>query len=250
MRKVAKTMRGVAAQMEASLVSVRKEDVALKPFDVPFAPRSLAGTLMEIGQVRSYDRVAPIPSGPVQLRRGSRVQVRGPNGIGKTTFLERVASGEAPGVWVDEACRVGYYRQDFNNFDFDATVFESLERASGYRHTDREMRSIAAHFLLTEGTMRQQVKTLSEGQKALLSLAGLCLQQPSILIFDEPTNHVNFRHLPSLAQAIRNFEGAVLFVSHDAHFVEEVGEIDQVIDMGDVLKNAQVSIGDMRTPKF
>ena len=98
--------------------------------------------------------------------------------------------------------------------------------------------------------MRQQVKTLSEGQKALLSLAGLCLQQPSILIFDEPTNHVNFRHLPSLAQAIRNFEGAVLFVSHDAHFVEEVGEIDQVIDMGDVLENAQVLIGVMRTPKF
>ena len=62
---------------------------------------------------------------------------------------------------------------------------------------------MAAHFLLMEGTMRQRVKTLSEGQKALLSLACLCLQQPSVLIFDEPTNHVNFRHLPSLANAIR-----------------------------------------------
>jgi len=57
------------------------------------------------------------------------------------------------------------------------------------------------------------------------------LAQPSILIFDEPTNHVNFRHLPALAQAVKNFEGAVLLVSHDAHFMQDVG-IDRTIDMG------------------
>jgi ATPase subunit of ABC transporter with duplicated ATPase domains len=83
--------------------------------------------------------------------------------------------------------------------------------------------------------MSQPVKTLSEGQKALLSLACLYVQRPSLLIFDEPTNHVNFRHLPALANALRNFEGAVLFVSHDAHFVEEVGQLDHVIDMGKIL---------------
>lgn len=203
MRKVAKTMRGVAAKMEESLVSVRREDVALKPFDVPYGPREAKGALMRLGKVSSFDKVASIAGGPIELRKGSRVRVCGPNGIGKTTFLELVASGEAPGVWINDDAKVGYYRQDFHNFDFDATVFECLEEASSYRHTDREVRSMAAHFLLMEGTMRQQVKTLSEGQKALLSLACLCLEQPSILIFDEPTNHVNFRHLPSLAKAIQ-----------------------------------------------
>jgi ATP-binding cassette subfamily F protein 3 len=79
--------------------------------------------------------------------------------------------------------------------------------------------------------MTQQVKTLSEGQKGLLSLACLNLQEPSILIMDEPTNHINFRHLPALANAVRTFKGAVLVVSHDHHFIDSVG-VDGVIDMG------------------
>lgn len=235
MRKVAKTMRSVAAKMEEDIVSVRREDIALGYFEVPYAPRSLTGKLMKIGQVSSYNRTASIQSGPVELRKGSRVQVCGPNGIGKTTFLEQIAAGTAPGVTISDGVSVGYYRQDFHNFDFEATVFASLEKTSALSHTERELRSIAAKFLLHEGTMSQPVKTLSEGQKALLSLACLYVQRPSLLIFDEPTNHVNFRHLPALANALRNFEGAVLFVSHDAHFVEEVGQLDHVIDMGKIL---------------
>jgi ATP-binding cassette subfamily F protein 3 len=239
MRKVAKTMRSVAAKLEENLVSVRREDITLGNFNVPFAPRSLTGKLMEIAQVASYDRTALIRGGPVELRKGSRVQVCGPNGIGKTTFLERIAAGTAPGVTITEGVRIGYYRQDFHNFDFEATVFESLENASNLSHTERELRTIAATFLLHQGTMTQPVKTLSEGQKALLSLACLCIQKPSLLIFDEPTNHVNFRHLPALANALRSFEGAVLFVSHDAHFVQEVGTLNHVIDMGKVLLGAK-----------
>ena len=79
--------------------------------------------------------------------------------------------------------------------------------------------------------MEQKVKTLSEGQKGLLSLACLVLQRPSILIMDEPTNHINFRHLPALAKAVHEFQGAVLIVSHDSHFVKQI-ELDQQIDMG------------------
>mmetsp|Transcript_34133 Transcript_34133/g.36880 ORF Transcript_34133/g.36880 Transcript_34133/m.36880 type:complete len:84 (+) Transcript_34133:2-253(+) len=83
--------------------------------------------------------------------------------------------------------------------------------------------------------MSQQVKTLSEGQKGLLSLSCLYLQEPSILIMDEPTNHINFRHLPALAQAVKSFAGGVLLVSHDYHFVEDVG-VETIIDMGKELK--------------
>ena len=74
--------------------------------------------------------------------------------------------------------------------------------------------------------------------QALLSLACLYLQRPSILIFDEPTNHVNFRHLPAVAAAIKSFQGAVLLVSHDSHFVQDVG-IESVIDMGKTLDGAE-----------
>jgi len=246
MRKVAKTMRGVAAEMEANLVNVRQEDIALKTFTVPFFPSSISGALMKIGKVSSFDRAADIEGGVVELKKGSRIQICGPNGIGKTTFLEKLAAGTAPGVLIHEEAEVGYYRQDFHNFDFEATVVATMEKASNFKHDERQLRSTAAAFLLLERTMTQRVRTLSEGQKALLSLACLCLQQPSILIFDEPTNHVNFRHLPALAEAVRNFQGAVLLVSHDADFVDAVG-VDRTIDMGKELGPPAIAAGSNST---
>ena len=83
--------------------------------------------------------------------------------------------------------------------------------------------------------LKQKVITLSEGQKGLLSMCSLILQKPSILILDEPTNHINFRHLKSLANAIKKFEGAVLLVSHDEEFVRNV-DITDTIDLGFQIK--------------
>lgn len=235
MRKVAKTMRKVAADMEDNFVDVRKEDIALRKFTVPFSA-SESVNLLNIEQVSAYQRAAKIKTGPVELQKGSRVRVCGPNGIGKTTFLEMIVAGTAPGVTIGQGARIGYYRQDFHNLDFGSTVLSCLEKASNFNHTEQEMRRTAAQFLLRSGTIQQKVGTLSEGQKGLLSLACLCLQQPSILIMDEPTNHINFRHLPALAGAISNFEGPVVLVSHDSNFVRDVG-IESTIDMGEVLNN-------------
>ena len=237
LRKVAKTMRGAAADMEAKVVGVRQEDVTLRDFTLPFGRYDgSSGPLLSIGQVSSYGRTSGPMEYPVLLRKDSRVQVTGPNGIGKTTFLDMIVAGTAPGVKVAKDAIVGYYRQDFTNFDFDATVIKCLEEASSNKHTMQEIRKIAASFLLRgRDVMSQQVKTLSEGQKGLLSLSCLCLQEPSILIMDEPTNHINFRHLPALAQAVKNFEGAVLLVSHDYHFTKDVN-VDTIIDMGKELK--------------
>eukprot|EP00978_Attheya_sp_CCMP212_P040759 scaffold225966_cov53-Attheya_sp.AAC.2 len=233
LRKVAKTMRGVAAEMEAKMQDVRKEDHALSDFTIPFSASSSSGKILRIEQVSAFQRAAKM-SEPVELRRGSRVQVCGPNGIGKTTFLEMIVAQKAPGVTIDEGADIGYYRQDFHNFDFDSTVLSCLEEASSHKHSMEHIRMTAAKFFLKSLTMKQQVKTLSEGQKGLLALACLCLQEPSILIMDEPSNHINFRHLPALAKAVSNFKGAVLLVSHDYHFVEAVG-VQSTIDMGKVL---------------
>jgi ATP-binding cassette, subfamily F, member 3 len=238
LRKVAKTMRKVASEMEDGLVDVRKEDVSLRNFVIPFtSPTASTGKMLRIAQVSGYQRSAPLSGGVVDLRKGSRVQVCGPNGIGKTTFLEMIVAGTAPGVTIEEEASVGYYRQDFHNFDFESTVLACLERASNRRHTNEQLYTTAAAFLLRgKSVMAQPVGTLSEGQKGLLSLACLTLQQPSILILDEVTNHINFRHLPALVHAIRSFEGPVLLVSHDHHFVSSVG-VDLTIDMGKELQS-------------
>jgi len=232
LRKVAKTMRQKAADMEAAVVGVRREDTALKDFTLSAGKNKTTGPLLTIAQVSSYGRSSKPMANPVKLTKRSRVQVTGPNGIGKTTFLDMIVAGTAPGVVLTEGVTVGYYRQDFTNFDFESTVLQCLEEASNYKHTTEEIRKTAAAFLLRGShVMKQRVKTLSEGQKGLLSLSCLKLQKPSILIMDEPTNHINFRHLPALAKAVKSFDGAVLLVSHDYHFVQDVG-VEEVIDMG------------------
>ena len=77
--------------------------------------------------------------------------------------------------------------------------------------------------------------TLSEGQKGLLSMCCLVLQKPTLLVLDEPTNHINFRHLKALANAIKKFEGAVIVVSHDMEFIRDLNAT-HTIDLGDEIK--------------
>ena len=197
MRKVAKRMRAVAEKLSDSVVEVRREDFSLSKFQFPFPHGSTTGTLMEIESIttRCPEKggmlVKPLRNGSLKLEKGSRVHVSGPNGIGKTTFLERMVKGDAQGVKIGNGVRIGYYRQDFHNFDFESQVMDCLEESAG-DHTQHEIRKIAARFFLSSRTLYQKVKTLSEGQKALMSLACLMLEEPSVLVMDEPTNHVNF----------------------------------------------------------
>jgi ATP-binding cassette subfamily F protein 3 len=95
------------------------------------------------------------------------------------------------------------------------------------------MRSIAAGFLLGGDLMGHKVGQLSEGQKGLLSFARLVLIQPGLLILDEPTNHINFRHLPIIAKAIDEYEGAMIMVSHMPDFVDQI-KFDDYLDLGKV----------------
>jgi len=95
----------------------------------------------------------------------------------------------------------------------------------------KDLYSTAANFLITADMMDNQIGTLSEGQKGLLCYARFVLQKPGILIMDEPTNHINFRHLPVIAQALVDYEGAMIIISHDEGFVKQLG-IEEILDLG------------------
>jgi ATP-binding cassette subfamily F protein 3 len=93
------------------------------------------------------------------------------------------------------------------------------------------MRAVAAGFLITAPLMGKKIGMLSEGQKGLVAFARLVLEAPGLLILDEPTNHINFRHLPVIAKALDEYEGAMILVSHVPEFVEQI-RIDDVLDLG------------------
>jgi ATP-binding cassette subfamily F protein 3 len=98
------------------------------------------------------------------------------------------------------------------------------------RKDEQTLRATAAWFLLDGKALGSQIYSLSEGQKGLLAFARLVLMKPGLLILDEPTNHINFRHLPVIAQALDEYKGALLMVSHAPDFVAQI-RFDATIDL-------------------
>ena len=156
-------------------------------------------------------------------------ELTGFGGIGKSTLLESLAQGKAKGSKVAPNIRIGYYRQDFSTLSLEDTVYDSLSFVAG-EQTEESLRSLAAGFLITGDLMYAKIGSLSEGQKGLVSFARICLQKPGLLILDEPTNHINFRHLPIIAAALNEYDGAMILVSHVPGFVQQI-RIDETLDL-------------------
>jgi ATP-binding cassette subfamily F protein 3 len=128
---------------------------------------------------------------------------------------------------INPKIRVGYYSQDFSELNFDETAFESLQNIDPTNRNEI-IYEAGARFLLTGEILQNKIESLSEGQKGLLCYARLVLQKPGLLILDEPTNHINFRHIPVITKAINEFEGPVIFVSHLPDFFEKIKEVREV----------------------
>ncbi len=230
MRLVAKKMRLKAEEMEEALVDVRKEDKAIRQFTIPTQP-DLPPQILAITSVNVIkDHKPKKKKVSLVLKKNQRLLLSGPNGIGKSSLLQSIVDRTADGATVADGVRTGYYRQDFSTLDFEATVHASLMSVTKVKD-EEAMRSCAAGFQLTSETMKTKVGDLSEGQKGLLSFARLVLEKPGLLILDEPTNHINFRHIPIIAKALDAYQGAMILVSHVPEFVAQI-RVDERLDLG------------------
>jgi ATP-binding cassette subfamily F protein 3 len=231
---VAKRMRLMADDLEDDVVDVRKEDKTIRPFTIPAQP-DIGGVLLTLSSIGLLKNGMPVTKKvKIELRKNRHMLLKGPNGIGKSTFLEKLAAGAAEGAVMSSSLHIGYYRQDFSTLDFNDTVMRALEKAAeqgSSRADEARIRTVAASFLIMGDTMHTHVGSLSEGQKGLVAFACLVLQRPGLLILDEPTNHINFRHLPVIAKALHDYEGAMILVSHVPEFVSQV-RIDDTLDLG------------------
>jgi len=222
-------MRTKVEEMEEAKVDVRKEDKTIREFTIP-SQKDLLGEILTITSfTRMKNHKPTTQKADIHLRRRDHLLLRGPNGIGKSTLLESIANGNLKGAKIADDVTVGYYRQDFSMLNFEDSVFDSLYSVTR-SHSEQRVRSVAAGFLISSEVMQTRVGDLSEGQKGLVAFARLVLQEPGLLILDEPTNHINFRHIPIIAKALSSYEGAMVLVSHVPEFVAKI-RIDKILDL-------------------
>ncbi len=231
MRALASKLRDQVEEAEEEMVDERREDKTINDFNIPSQPE-IVGPMVEIksvGVMIDHEPVQKNISPAITVRKRQRLLIKGPNGIGKSTLLQALADGSNEGAIITPDVRVGYYRQDFSGLDFDKTAYQALEEMMP-NPFNQEIYATAAIFLLSSEILKNKVGSLSEGQKGLLCYARFVLQKPGLLIMDEPTNHINFRHLPIIAKALDEFEGAIILVSHVPEFVDQIG-ITQTLDL-------------------
>lgn len=237
MRKLASKLRDQVADAEENIIEVRQEDRTIREFEIP-CQEGLSGQILYLPSLTIVQDFGIVKkTANLELRRGTKIQFTGPNGIGKTTLLNSLANKTAEDMIVDKDLVIGYYTQDFHNLDFDKTVRHSLIEAMGLdinepikADQEHHIRSVSAGFLITSALIDTHIGDLSEGQKGLVAFAHLVLQKPGLLILDEPTNHINFRHIPILAKALDSYKGAMILVSHVPDFVKQIS-IQEVVDL-------------------
>ena len=225
MRKLAKKMSDQTTELEENKVEVRKEDKTIRDFTIP--TQDIFGDIVTIKQLKVIQNHEPVVKEVKKvLNKRSRLLISGPNGIGKSTLLSVLVNGKSEGAKIMDGVCVGYYSQDFATLDYEQTVFDSLESILADGIDTQEMRSVAAGFLITGDLLGHKISYLSEGQKGLLSFARLVLMRPGLLALDEPTNHINFRHIPVIAKAINEYAGAIILISHMPEFTDEIKVYD------------------------
>ncbi len=160
------------------------------------------------------------------LEAGSRLAIIGENGAGKSTFLRCLIDELTPNhgtiKWAEKA-KVGYCPQDgAAEFDNDLTLFEWISQWRKPNHDDLMVRSVLGRLLFTADDAHKKVKICSGGEKNRLLFGKLMMQDSNVLVMDEPTNHLDMEAIEALNQALTEYDGSVIFVSHDREFVSSL----------------------------
>jgi len=218
-----------AAQVQSRVKQIEKIERVEPPkrrqsvlFEFPPAPRSGEDVATLKGVHKSYGSRGIYEGLDFQVRRRERWCVMGINGAGKSTLLKLVAGATGPDagtIAIGASVRMGYFAQHaMDVLDGDLTVFETLEHAFP-QAGQGSLRSLAGCFGFSGDDVEKRCRVLSGGEKARLVMALMLFDPPNFLVLDEPTNHLDLMTKEMLIKALAEYEGAMLFVSHDRHFL-------------------------------
>ena len=188
-----------------------------------FTPRYQSGNdVLTVDHLtKGFDGTTLFENISFEIKRGEHVAIIGDNGTGKTTLLKilnELLPADSGTFTLGSNVEIGYYDQEHHVLHMEKTAFEEIQDT--YPHmTNTEVRNVLAAFLFTGDDVFKQIKSLSGGERGRISLAKLMLSDANFLILDEPTNHLDIDSKAILENAINQFEGTVLYVSHDRYFI-------------------------------
>ena len=224
-----------AAQVQSRIKQLEKIQRIEKPkqsrkvfkFIFPQPPRSMQRVieLEKVGQ--SYGNKRIYNNLDLLIERGERIVLVGPNGAGKSTLLKILAGVvpiDAGKRTLGTTTRIGYFSQmRSENLTPNFTVLEEIMKADPELR-EEEARGILGSFLFRRLDVEKRVEVLSGGEKSRLSLVKFLVNPPNLLLMDEPTTHLDLMSVEALSQALKRYEGTLVFISHDVHFIRSLAE--------------------------
>ena len=235
-----KTHAAKAAQVQSRIKALDKIDKIELPkkrqvvkFEFRVPPRSGEQVAMLEDVHKSYGPRVIYDGFDLTIRRGERWAVMGRNGAGKTTLLKMIAGAAAPDtgtVRLGASLTMGYFaQQSLDVLDADLTIAEQLQWDFP-QDSVGALRSLAGAFQFSGDDVDKKIRALSGGEKSRLAMARMLYNPPNFLVLDEPTNHLDLATKEMLVQALKDFEGTMIFVSHDRMFLRGLGS--RVLELG------------------
>jgi len=179
---------------------------------------------------------------------GRRIALIGANGSGKTTLLKVIMGflkEDSGTVKIGTNVTFGYLAQEQENLDFEKTVLEEFVKEASM--TEGEARTFLHKLLFTKDEVFEKISSLSPGERARLSLAKIMIKEPNLLILDEPTNHMDISSMEIMEEAIAEFNGTVLTISHDRYFMNRIGITDIFLIENGYIRQLAEGLGEYET---
>jgi ATPase subunit of ABC transporter with duplicated ATPase domains len=235
-----KTHAAKAAQVQSRIKALDKIEKIELPkrrevvqFDFRTPPRSGDQVAVLEDVRKQYGKRVIYDGFNLNIRRGERWAVMGRNGAGKTTLLKIIAGALTPDtgeVKLGASLKMGYFaQQSLDLLDPDLTIIEQLQKDFP-REGLGVLRTLAGAFQFSGDDVDKKIRALSGGEKTRLVLARMLFDPPNFLVLDEPTNHLDLATKETLINALMDFEGTMIFVSHDRNFLR--GLANRVLELG------------------
>lgn len=236
-----------ASQVQSRIKMIDKMDKLPKPrkprklfhFHFPQPPRSTQRVISLENVDKAYDDNVLYKNLDVFIERGDSIVLVGPNGAGKSTLMKMLAGvekGDSGKRNVGTTTKIGYFSQHrAATLNENNSVLEEVVEAGGGMR-EEEARAILGSFLFKKDDVSKRVKILSGGEKSRLSLVKFLVNPPNLLLMDEPTTHLDLTSIEALVSALKSYEGTLVFISHDVHFIRSLAQQTWHIEGGEVKK--------------